>query len=168
MKSLIYKITTITIFLLLYGYISRIIGINFFWESKSLGWLLFWFVLILILFEKIKKRKSKYILEKIAIGVFFLIISVKIIFFISIRQTSAYTVAVNYIKSSPEIKRKVGNIESVFVEPFGSISLTSNIQGESGRASLYFIIKGMNKFADINLYMEKDFSSEWQVLSINK
>lgn len=80
-----------------------------------------------------------------------------------IQQTSAYDSAIKFIKTSQGIQSKVGTIESVFLVPFGGISMTTNSQGTAGQANLYFIIKGSKKHLDLNLLMGKDFETDWEI-----
>ena len=62
---------TVSLALLSYGYLCRLIGINFFWESKSLGWAILLIGLIGLLSDRIyikEDENKKSLLEKIGIG----------------------------------------------------------------------------------------------------
>lgn len=55
----------------MYGYLCRLIGLYFFWESKTLGWVLFWLTVVFILRDRINGKElqnKKTIVEKIGIG----------------------------------------------------------------------------------------------------
>jgi hypothetical protein len=47
------------------------------------------------------------------------------------------------------------------------MSMTTNSQGSAGQADLHFIVKGSKKYTDLNLLMNKDFDTDWQI-EINK
>jgi hypothetical protein len=36
-------------------------------------------------------------------------------------------------------------------------------EGSAGQADLHFIGKGSKKYADLNLLMNKDFDTDWQI-----
>lgn len=137
-----------------------------FWESKTLGWVLFWLTVVFILRDRINGKElqnKKTIVEKIGIGLSIFVILIKGVLFFVIQQTSAYDSAIKFIKTSQGIQSKVGTIESVFLVPFGGISMTTNSQGTAGQANLYFIIKGSKKHLDLNLLMNKDFETDWEI-----
>ncbi len=155
-----------TIIFLLYGYLCRLVGLYFFWESKTIGWVLFWIMVVFILRDMIKQKKrynKKAILEKIGIGLSVFVIIVKGVLFFAIQQTSAYESAANFIKTNQEIRNKVGIVKGIFLVPFGAISMTTNSQGSTGQADLHFIVKGSEKYLDLNLLMNKETEAEWQI-----
>jgi len=160
------KLIIATVAFLLYGYSCRLLGLYLFWESKSVGWTLFWVTVIFILRDRIKDKKiqnKKILFEKIGIGFSIFIIIIKGALFFATQQTSAYDSAVNFIKSNPEIQSNVGTVNSVFLVPLGSVSMTTNSQGMAGQADLQFIVKGSKKYMDLNLLMYKDFNTDWQI-----
>lgn len=83
--------------------------------------------------------------------------------FFAIQQTSAYESAANFIKTNQEIRNKVGIVKGIFLVPFGAISMTTNSQGSTGQADLHFIVKGSEKYLDLNLLMNKETEAEWQI-----
>lgn len=166
LSSITRKLIIATIVFLLYGYLCRLLGIYFFWESKTIGWTVFWVAVIFILRDKIKDKKQqgrKAILEKIGVGISVFVILIKGIVFFAIQQTSAYDSAVNFIKSNPEIQRNVGLVNSVFLVPFGGMSMSTGSEGSAGQADLHFIVKGSKKYMDLNLLMNKDYNTDWQI-----
>ena len=123
------KVIIATVVFLFYGYLCRLVGVYFFWESKTIGWTLFWIAVIFILRDRIKQKKleSKTTLtEKIGLGFSFFVIIIKGILFFATQQTAAYENATNFIKTNPEIIKKVGTLENIFLIPFGGMSMTTN------------------------------------------
>ena len=160
------KLIIATIAFLLYGYLCRLLGVYFFWESKTIGWLLFWVAAIFVLRDRIKSKKlqnKKAILEKIGIGLSILVILTKGAFLFATPQTNAYETAVNFIKTNRNIQNDVDSVKGIFLVPFGSITITNNSAGTVGQADLHFIVKGSKKYIDLNLLMNKEFDSNWQI-----
>ena len=153
-----------TLIFLCYGYLCRLLGIYFFWESKTIGWTLFWIAIVFILRDKIKQNQGgKAVPGKIGIGLSIFVIIVKCILFFVTQQTSAFENAVSFIKSNSEIQEKVGTVNSVFLVPIGGMSMTTGKQGTAGNADLHFTVKGSKKFLDLNLLMSKDFETDWEI-----
>ncbi len=165
--SSVTKIFTLTtLFLLFYGYLCRVLNIYFFWESKTLGWLLFFISSILIVFDLIRIKnivKSNKVFAKIVIGFFVFILVIKGVLFFATPYTSAYTAAILFLKSNDEIRKSVGKVNGIFLMPFGGIGMSSGPEGESGNADLNFIIKGSNKYKDFSLKLTKEYTTEWQI-----
>ena len=160
------NLVIVTTALLLYGYLCRVLGIYFFWESKTMGWVLFWVTIIAVLRGRIKHKKlqnKKTFVEKIGVGSSILVIIIKGVMFFAIPQTNAYDNALNFIKTNNAIQSEIGSVNSVFIVPFGRMSMTKNVQGSAGQADLHFVVKGSKKYIDINLLMSKDFDTNWQI-----
>ncbi len=159
-----------TIVFLTYGYLCRLSSINFFWESKAIGWILFLITLISLLRHRISWKKTidqKTIFEKIGIGVLVFILFIQATLFFVLPQTNACKVAKEFIKTDPSITDEVGEVKEITLLPYGGISMASNSQGEQGQADLNFIIKGTKKFKDCNVQVLKDYNTEWTVLMPN-
>lgn len=155
---------------ILYGYLCRLVRLYFFWESKTIGWTLFWIAAIFILHDRIKEKKlqnKKALIEKIGIGFSVFVILIKGVLFFATQQTAAFGSATDFIKTNPEIKAKVGTVTSIFLVPLGAVSMTTSSQGSAGQADLNFIVKGSEKYIDLNLLLNKDFEKDWQI-EINK
>jgi hypothetical protein len=166
LSSITKKLIIATLAFLFYGYLCRLAGVYFFWESKSVGWVLFWVSVLFILLDRIKFKKregKKGIFDKICIGITVLIILVKGLLFFVVPQTLAYGKAVDFIKLNPEIQEKIGPVKSVIIIPLGQYSISENQYGSSGQADLHFIVKGSKKYTDLNLLMRKDFNTDWQI-----
>jgi hypothetical protein len=160
------KVILATIAFLLYGYLCRLVGLYFFWESKTIGWTLFWIAVIFILRDRIKQKKlqsKKTLFEKIGIGFSVFVIIIKGVLFFATQQTTAFESATNFIKTNPEIKAKVGTVTNIFLVPLGGMSMTTSSQGSAGQADLNFIVKGSKKYIDLNLLLNKDFGTNWQI-----
>lgn len=128
--------------------------------------MLFWIAIVFILRDRIKEKKlqsKKTLLENFGIGISIFVILIKGGLFFATKQTSAYDSAVNFIKTDPEVQNRVGTVNSVFLVPFGSLSMATDSKGTAGRADLHFIVKGSKKFEDLNLLMNKDFDQDWQI-----
>ena len=155
-----------TVAFLLYGYLCRLAGLYFFWESKTIGWTLFWITVIFILRERIKSKKPQKksaIPEKIGIGISAFVVLLKGVLFFAIQQTSAYDKALIFINESKTVQNEVGIVKSVFLVPFGGMSMSSGSQGTEGQADLNFVVKGSKKYIDLNLLMEKELEGDWKI-----
>lgn len=155
-----------TVALLSYGYLCRSFGIYFFWESKTIGWTLFWIVIIAILLDRIKDKKlqnKKTLPEKIGIGFTVFVIIVKSLLFFVMPQTSSYKSALNFINTNQSIRNEVGTVNGIFLIPLGSIAMTTNEQGSARQADLQFVVKGSKKYIDLNLLMIKDLNTNWEI-----
>lgn len=160
------KIILLTIILLTYGYLSRIVNLYFFWESKTFGWILLFISIILILRQRIKKNKlqnKKVLSEQIFTGISIFILFVQTIIFVVTPQTNAYKSAKEFLFSDKEVLTKVGQVKSIFLKPTGGFSISSNSEGETGQANLNFIVKGTKKYIDINLQIEKEINTNWTI-----
>ena len=114
-----------------------------------------------------KLQNKKILIEKLGIGFSIFVIIIKGVLFFATQQTAAFESATNFIKTNREIKNKVGIVKNIFLVPFGGISMTTNSQGSAGRADLNFIVKGSERYLDLNLLLNKEFETDWQI-EINK
>jgi len=157
----------LTIIVLLYGYICRIAGLYFFWESKTIGWLLFFITIISILIQRLKTKKianKKAVAEKIFIGLILFGLFCQSLIVIIMPQTDAYKSAKQFLITDRVISNEVGSVYDVFLKPVGAISTSSSSAGEIGQADLNFIVKGKNKFKDINLKLTKEIDTDWIIV----
>jgi len=157
------------ILFLIYGLLSRIIPIEFFWESKSFGWGLILIGGIGILKSNIKKRKEsnkKIIWNKIGIGIICFILLTQTVLIIIIPNTDAYEVSKEYILNNTELKSEVGKIEGFGLIPTGGISVQSDSKGEIGNANINLIIKGEKAFKCVTVFTHKDYGKDWEVYRI--
>ncbi len=153
--------------LLIYSYLCRLIGLNFFWESKILAWSLLLVSIISLLVQRIqiKKTQEKETLsEKIAIGLVSFILLFVSIWFVFVPQTDSYKIAKEYILTDKEISNEVGEVNSIVLVPVGNISISTTSEGTKGQATLSFIVKGNQKFKDITLLLNKSINSDWTIV----
>jgi hypothetical protein len=61
------------------------------------------------------------------------------------------------------VQKSVGPVTSVFLVPFGGFAMTTTSDGTAGQADLHFIVKGAETYEDLNLLMDKDFTTDWQI-----
>ena len=157
----------LTIAFLIYGYLCRIIGLYFFWETKTIGWTLLFVTIISILIQRIKTKKianKKTLSEKIFIGIIVFILLIQSIIFIVTPQTDAYKSAKQFLVTDKTIANEIGEVNDIFLVPVGGMSMSSSSAGQTGQADLNFIIKGKNKFKDINLQLTKELETNWTII----
>lgn len=155
--------------ILIYGYSCRLLGVYFFWESKTIGWVLFFVTLILFLLDRIKLEKTrngKTIGEKIGIAVQSFVLVTKAVLFFVIPHTEFYENARSYIMTNPGIEQQTGPVNDIFLLPYGAISSRSNSAGTTGQADLHFVVKGRDKYMDLNLLIGKETDSDWQIIAV--
>jgi succinate-acetate transporter protein len=160
------KLIIATVAFLVYGYLCRLVGLYFFWESKTIGWVLFWVSIIFILCEIIKDKKlqkKNTVPEKIGIGLSIFVVVTKAVLFFALQHTTAFDKAVKFIKTSQAIQTKVGVVDNISLVPFGGIGLSTSSQGSAGQADLNFVVKGSKKYIDLHLLMNKDLDTDWQI-----
>lgn len=155
---------------LTYGYLCRLAGIYFFWESKSIGWAIFFIGIIALLADSIKNKavkEKKAIPEKIGIGIIVFVLLIQLILIIAIRFSDAYSTAKTFVSHEPAIQSELGNLTGFSLMPFGSIHVMTGSDGTSGEAAISLTIKGEKKFSDATVYLVKYPGEEnWQVTGI--
>jgi hypothetical protein len=174
MKSKLHQFTyfllIFSLILIIYGYLCRLIGFNFFWESQSIGFELLLIAILGFLVNRIQVKKSQnkeIISEKIGIGLLCFVLMVQIIVISIIPRTDAYAEAKIFLANDAELKTEIGNIYGFTLIPRGSIQATSTSKGTHSNSVIYLTAKGDKKFKDIVLYLEKsDKDSLWKVQDI--
>lgn len=157
------------IILLTYGFICQIVPINFFWESKSVGYVLISLGLVGLLISGIEKRKAnskKTILNKIGIGIISFMLFIQAIIIVVIPKTDAYNVSKNFIINSNELTSEVGKINGFGLFPVGGISIQKDSKGEKGNATINLIIKGEKAYKSVTVLVHKDYGQDWEVYGI--
>ena len=152
--------------LLLYGYASKFIGIYFFWESKSLGWLVVLVLSIIILSKDVKTRKLKKsptVGGYIGIGLISFILLIKAILIISIPISDAYSNAKTQLKEMESIVVQTGEIQGFSYRTNGAFSYSSNGTDEYGSLDMTIIIKGEAKYIEKDILIEKTPKFNWQI-----
>jgi hypothetical protein len=162
------RIIILTGVLLLYGYLCRLLGLYFFWESKAIGWSFVAITVIFLLRERISSKKSqdkKTVSEKVAIGLMILVLTVQAILLIVTPQLDAYKIARQYLQTDKSVSDEVGEVTSIILVPIGGFSKQTSSAGETGQADLNFIVKGKTKFKDYNIQVVKEENSDWIIVN---
>jgi FtsH-binding integral membrane protein len=156
--------------LLIYGYVCRWTGIYFFWESKSIGWVLLFIALIGLLMQRIKMKKmiqKKSIFEKIAIGFIIFLLFVKTILLLITPFTDAYAVATTHLRNDSSLRAEIGTIRGFSIIPQGGLSKSTENGKDSGAATITLIVKGEKKFKEVTVFVVKyEDQQEWVVEGI--
>jgi hypothetical protein len=153
--------------LLIYGYVCRWTGIYFFWESKSIGWVLLFIALIGVLLQRIKMKKmirKKFLIEKIVIGFIIFLLFVKTILLLITPFTDAYAVATTHLRNDNNLQTEIGTIQGFSIIPQGGLSKSTQYGKDSGAATLTLIVKGERKFKEVTVFVVKyEDQQEWVV-----
>jgi hypothetical protein len=157
---------TTALVLIIYGYLCRLAGFFFFWESKSIGWVLLIISIIGFLSGRIKYKKlegKKTVLEKIVIGfmIFFLVVQAVLVIIIS--NTNAFSAVKDYVYNNAQLKSEIGTVKGISIIPYGGIGVSSGRAGESGEGEINVTVKGDKKYKDLSLHVIKELQTEWQV-----
>jgi len=160
----------IGLLLIIYGYLCRKAEIYFFWESRYIGWGLFWIgtVSFLITQGRIKKAANKKnLLENIGIAVIIFILCLSTGLYVWLPFTDAYPVAAQYILLDPQVEIEIGTLKQYVLLPKGSYSSRSDTSGIHKYAQFTFIIKGERKYEQISIttcFSPPDY--RWKVIAI--
>jgi hypothetical protein len=162
-------ILIIGISMVVYGFLSRALGIDFFWESSTLGWAFILAGLFLLLVRRVKMKRSanrKTIWERIGIGALLLLSIVMVIVTIVIANSNALVAAKTYILNSDSLKREMGEIRGFGFTYSGGMEVSSDAAGETGTAEISLIVKGAKKFKELDVYVLKERDRGWEVKGI--
>jgi hypothetical protein len=157
------------IILLIYGYLCRMLNIDFFWDSKTIGGIV---LVIALLFYWIDLRKTRSRLGKklvwVTIGVCFLVFGLLIlpVAVFMLKTSDAYVAATEYLRSDPKIKDEFGGVKGFGLIPAGSVQTTTINGAESGSAIFELIVKGDKKYKDVVVQLEKNPDTFWTVTGI--
>ena len=155
--------------LLIYGYLCRILKINFFWDSKAIGWIVLFIALLSYLFDLLRKRRQRgkkviWVTIGICVLIFGLVILPIAVFML--KTSDAYDAAIEYLKSDPKIKDEIGNVKGFGLIPTGSVQTTTINGVESGNATFEIIVRGDKKYMDVTIDLEKTPTKFWTVIYI--
>jgi hypothetical protein len=152
---------------ILYGYVCRMAGIYFFWESKSIGWMLLCIAFIGLLLQRIKMKKmirKKTIIEKTGIGFIIFTLFIKILLLAITPFTDAYAAAQQQLLNDPTIQKEIGTIHGFSIVPTGGIHTSTQTGKGNGSASITLILKGEKKFKEVTVVVTKnEDQQEWVV-----
>ncbi|MEO6037600.1 MAG: hypothetical protein ABIQ93_04240 [Saprospiraceae bacterium] len=154
--------------LIIYGYLCRITGFFFFWESKPIGWILLIITFIGIFIDRIKFKKArneKTLSEKIGLGFSLFILFIQSLVIILLLPSDVYSVAKTYLNNDDQLKAEIGPIQGFILSPASSIQMQSGPDGPSGEAEINLTAKGARKFKDRTIYLVKTTGRPtWEVV----
>ena len=160
-------ILPISIVFLAYGYLCRLAEIYFFWESRSIGWTLFFIGCIGFLIDRIRVKTlyhRKTVFEKTALIFAIIGFTIKIIFISIIPVTDAFAATKVYVKTDPKLQMELGAVKGIALFPVGTVIKGSGKNGVMGSATFMMTIIGDRKFKDVTVYVVKYVdSTSWKV-----
>ena len=169
MSKLSKTILIIGAIFLIYGYLCRMLNIDFFWDSKTIGWIV---LVIALLFywidlRKTRRRQGKKIVW-VTTGICFLVFGLLIlpVVVFMLKTSDAYIAATEYLKSDPKIKDEFGDVNGFGLIPTGSVQTTTINGAESGSATFELIVKGDKKYKDVTINLKKNPDTFWTVTDI--
>ena len=155
--------------LLIYGYVCRLLTINFFWDSRSIGWVLMFIGLLSYWMDlrRIRKQTGKktfWVTLGICFLAFGLIILPVVIYML--KTSDAYNSAIEFLKNDPTIKKELGDINGFGLITTGSVSTTTINGVESGNATFEIMVRGDKKFKDVTIELTKMPDEFWSVIDV--
>ncbi|MBN7815179.1 hypothetical protein [Algoriphagus pacificus] len=159
----------VSICLVVFGYLVRMVDLYFFWESKSLGFTLLLVSLAIFLRKDITTRKNKNlknIWSHIGFWLIGFIVFVKVLMLVIIPNSDAYEATKAYLKNNSELKSEIGEVKGHTILPSGSIQSTTDSNGTYGSAAFNLIIKGEKKFIERTIYVNKSPDEDWSVVAV--
>ncbi|NCX94892.1 MAG: hypothetical protein EBX41_00535 [Chitinophagia bacterium] len=161
----------VALLLIVYGYISRMADIFFFWDSRTIGWTFFIFAFISFLFDTvtIKKYIRKPIWgEIIGIVLLSLLLIGKLSLVYMVRTSDAYKAARIYLAHDKKTIEEIGNYSGFTRFPMGYVQRSISKDGVIGTANIMMTIKGEKRYKDViiilNLYND---SPDWIVREVD-
>jgi uncharacterized membrane protein (DUF485 family) len=169
MSRLSKTILSIGLILLIYGYLCRILKIDFFWDSKMIGWIVLFIALLSYWIDLRRTRiqrakKTIWVTIGICILIFGLVILPVTVFIL--KTSDAYDAAIEYLMSDAKIKDEIGNVKGFGLFPTGSVSTTTINGVESGKAIFEIIIKGTRNYKDVIIELDKAPDKFWTVVNV--
>jgi hypothetical protein len=162
----------LSILLLVFGYCARLFAIYFFWESSTVGWLLFMTLAFVYLIRRIKSKreqKKSSLPEKICLCLLSLVMLVQLIFLLAVPRSDAYAAAKEYLSSHHESTGDIGTPVSFSIIPLGSLSSSHSAEGSEGQANLMIIVKGEKKYGEFDIELIKyPDKKDWEIVNINR
>jgi hypothetical protein len=159
----------VSICLIAFGYLVRMVDLYFFWESKTLGFTLLLVSLAIILRKDIatrKNKKLKNIWSHIGFWLISFIVFVKVLMLVIIPNADAYEAAKVYWKNNSDLKSEIGEVKGHTILPSGSIQTNTDSNGTYGSAAISLIIKGEKKFIERTVYVNKSPDKDWEVVAV--
>jgi hypothetical protein len=174
LKELISRLSKLTkilfiigINLVCYGNVARMANIFFFWESKTIGWILVLFALVSLFADRIRYKKTEKrnsVGEKIGMGITIFVIVVQTILFSVLPFSNAHAAAKLYLAGNEQLKNEIGTINGFGLMATGGIHIQTDSRGESGEATINMTVKGEKGYKDVVIYVSKyPEKKDWQV-----
>lgn len=153
----------------IYGYLCRILNLYFFWDAKTIGWILLFIALLFYWIDLRRKRKqeSKKI-TWVTLGICLLAFGLALlpVIVIIFHNTEAYHVATEYVKSNPRIKEQIGEVNSFGLIPSGTVQTTTTNSVETGNAVFEMTVNGSKKNMDLVIELIKEPNNAWTVTAL--
>ncbi len=160
----------LSISLIVFGYMVRIFNVSFFWESKQFGYLSLIILIVVFLRMDINKRKDLKIKNTFSHLVFWfllIVVFLKHITLIIYPSSDAYKEVVNFINTNKKIENEFGKVMGFTILPEGSFQKSIDENGSSGIAVFTFIVKGENKYKEVEFIIEKQYNkTNWEVVNV--
>ena len=144
----------IAIPLLIYGYMCRLLPINFFWDSKHFGWIMLGSSILSFLIDqrtaRVAQNKNIFFV-RIGVAVIILIFAAFVSTNIIIRASGAYDSAVGNIKKSSEVKNDIGEIRgfSLFISGLSLNTIKNSMS--AGPIKFTITVRGSKAHQDIEI-----------------
>jgi hypothetical protein len=155
--------------LIAYGYVCRLARLYFFWESRMIGWSLFFIAFLLLLIHMQSRNIQNGKLPtgyKIGIGATIFVLAGFTVAYILLPYSDACKAAKSLIGKNPEISRRIGGVRSMILVPYGyGVSMSTTDRGDSeGEAEFSFLLHGNEKDADLEISVAKEWKTDWTIL----
>lgn len=165
-SKLTWILIALSILLIGYGELARILKIYYFWESSQIGGLIFFMTVVSLIGDFLTFKFEKYKYGIAILKVLFIVFWITIGFFISQsnKESDAYKSAQSYIYNSNNLKTELGNFK-IGEWPYKSELSTIQIGNQSsGSATFGFILKGENKYEDFEIsVVKKPDDKNWMI-----
>lgn len=144
----------IGILLLIYGYLCRLLPINFFWDSKHFGWIVLatGFLGFLIDQRRARAAQNKNIFfVRVGVAIIVIVFAVFVSTNIVIRGSDDYKSTVENIKRSGEIKNEIGDVRGfgLFLSGLSLSTIKNSIS--SGPVKFTITVRGSNGYKDVEI-----------------
>ena len=156
------------ILLLIYGYLCRLVGIYFFWDSKHFGWFTIVTAFLSFLIDRRKAGlalKQNIVLIRIGIGIIILAFATVASTTILLKNSYVYENAIERIRDDIGIKNEVGDIRRFGMFPSGS-GIISIVSGAGYNASFVITVRGSKACRDVQIGLTRITEALWSITSV--
>lgn len=157
---------------IIYGYLCRLIGIYFFWESKSIGWFLLFLGLLGLIRKRIRRKQKEHEnyrahAEKLGVAVILFSLLLKVSVFFLVSSSTVFTDAKKFLLRDSVTNDELGPIKSFSIVPWGGMGRPTDSAGTHATATIILIVKGEKRYKQLTVSLRKSpQEKEWKVLSI--